>query len=262
LDLDTLTQPVSEDLWGADSLYTEERFLGIPLRPATSQLVVKLGTEGLNPGELVQLNRWLLQDGLAFNISNRNYVSGALRPETAAALNTFLGSQTQANKAALEPLLVADLEAVRGAGTITRAQFEAAYPTQLTRATERGSYTLINVPDGVTMVAAKAAWNLRERLTLTAGGDPAQSLAYFVNGEKVRTPGPGSSDPIVNNHLRGGDINGSNRVDLGDFAILQVNYGTVFPAADIDGNGAIGVNDYTLMQSNFNASGDPEVSAP
>jgi hypothetical protein len=266
-DLDILSQPVSEDLWEAESLYTEERFLGVPLRPATSSLVVKLINEGLSNSDLVRLNRLLLEDGLAFSLNSLNYRSGALRPETVAALNAFLAAQTQANKNALEPLLVTDLEAVRTSGVITRQQFEAAYPAQITRAGTRGTYVLINVPSGVTKVAAKTAWNLRVKRdwTQAATDDAFRGVAYFVTGANVKDPGTNTNDPIRNYFLEAGDIfadgTSANRVDLGDFGLLQVNYGTVFPAADVDGSGVVDSPDYSLQRRNFNAQGDSDVNA-
>jgi hypothetical protein len=269
LDLDTLAQSDSQGLWAEEgwmaetlSLYTESRFLGVPLRSATSQLANKSLTQDLTEAELVQLNRWLLEDGLAFSLTSRNYLAGALKPATTFALDTFLATPNQANQATLEPLLVADLEAVRAAGIITRPQFESAYPAMITRASTRGSYLLINVPDGVTKIAARTAWNLRVRLPWTQGGDAAQGAANFVTGSNVKN----SANTVVNYYLEGGDIfvegASANRVDLGDFGLLQANFGTVFPAADIDGSGVVETRDYTLLRLNFNQVGDPDVNAP
>jgi hypothetical protein len=70
----------------------------------------------------------------------------------------------------------------------------------------------------------------------------------------------------VNYYLEGGDIfvegASANRIDLGDFGLLQANFGTVFPAADVDGSGVVETRDYTLIRLNFNQTGDPDVNAP
>jgi hypothetical protein len=248
LDFDRLTQPSSAGLWGAPSLYTEQRFLGIPLRQQTANLILQVPP--VAGSDLVLLNRLLLEDGFAASLGLLNYTSGPLTPATAAALATFAATPNKPNQQALEPLLVADLNKVLDGGVIRRSDLEAAYP-EITRARTLAAFTLIDVPEGTTLVSAKTSWNLRETvapLDPPVGGAKPNGVANFVNGANVQ--------PIVNNNLRAGDVNGDNIVNLSDFNVLQQTYGTTDPRADFDGSGAVNIVDYTLLQNNFGAIGD------
>jgi hypothetical protein len=103
------------------------------------------------------------------------------------------------------------------------------------------SYTLTDVPAGTTNLSAKAAWNLRKKLAVTLGSQ-GQATANFTSSAK----------------LLGGDINGSNSINILDYSILKVNYFTSNAVADIDGNGVVNLVDYSLMKSNWFMVGDPE----
>jgi hypothetical protein len=256
LDFDALTSPANKAWWIEDgvqplSLYTEHRFLGIPLRPDTSKAVLAL-TASTPPDQVIQLNRWLLEDASAASLGVLNFNAGALSAATAIGLNTYLATQNAANQAAVEPLLVADLNKVLTSGVYSRTSLEASYGALLTSYKTRGAYLLIDVPSETTWVAAKTAWNLRKRLARS--GDVPQLSANFVNGEKV----PGNE----NKQLLAGDINGDNAINLGDFSIFQPKYLTTDPIADLNGDGVVNIFDYSLLQVNFNATGDPAVNQP
>ena len=101
-------------------------------------------------------------------------------------------------------------------------------------------YTLTNVPSGTIRLSAKTAWHLRSRLPAT-----------FTNGEAaVNFTGTQT--------LRGGDINGSNLVDMGDYNQLAAAWYTTQSGSDIDGSGLVDIFDYFLLASHWSQEGDPE----
>ncbi len=103
------------------------------------------------------------------------------------------------------------------------------------------TYTLTNVPDGITGLSAKTAWNLRRKLTVSLDGD-GQATADFIAGSK----------------LLGGDINGDNFVNVLDYSVMKSLWLSPSPIADIDGNGSVGLADYTIMKSNWFVGGNPQ----
>jgi len=251
-DLDTLsyTSSMWQDGVTPDevSLYTETRFLGIPLRKATSEAVLAiLGGTVPTAAQAIQLNRALLEDAFAASVGALNFSSGPIAADTLIALQTFNGDKSSANKATLEPLLKRDFNRVLDSGVLMRAELEAAYPTQIAKYTWRGTYTLIDVPEETTMVAAKTDWNLRTKLGV---GASSGWVAQFVNGGKVDT----------NKYLKAGDINGDNTVNLSDFTIFQPRYLSADPVADLNGDGVVNIFDNSLLQVNFNTSGDSAVN--
>jgi hypothetical protein len=102
------------------------------------------------------------------------------------------------------------------------------------------SFTLTNVPEGTTGLSAKTAWNLRNKLAVTLVD--GQAVANFTGIEK----------------LLGGDLNGSNTINMLDYTILRANWFTTNPVADITGNGYVNTLDYTILKKNFFKKGDPE----
>jgi len=103
------------------------------------------------------------------------------------------------------------------------------------------SYILTGIPDGVTSVSAQSAWNLRRKLTL-AGGVNGQWTADFRGSAK----------------LLGGDINGTNTVNLLDYSAMKANWLTGNTVADVNGDGVVNTLDYNIMKSNWFVLGDPE----
>lgn len=101
------------------------------------------------------------------------------------------------------------------------------------------SYTLTDVPDGVTGLSAKTNWSLRNKLAVTPDGD-GQISAIFTGTEK----------------LLGGDINGSNSINILDYSILKIQWMTTNPVADIDGSGVANAVDYNIMKGNWFQVGD------
>jgi hypothetical protein len=104
------------------------------------------------------------------------------------------------------------------------------------------NYTLTNVSNGVTTVSAKTAWTLRRRL----------AASLDTNGQVV------GLNFIGNAMLLGGDLDGSNLVNVSDYTILEVNWLTAAPAANITGSGIVNILDYTILKLNWLVSGDPQ----
>ena len=103
------------------------------------------------------------------------------------------------------------------------------------------SYTLTDVPAGTTNLSAKTAWTLRKKLAASLDGD-GQATVNFTGGNK----------------LLGGDINGSNSINVLDYSILKTHWFTSNPVADITGDGVVNSTDYTIMKANWFKVGDPE----
>lgn len=249
IDLDTLTQPGSAPLWVDPGhpnvgLYSEVRFLNIALRTDTANLV--LANPPVDSTDMVKLNRMLLEDGLATSPGAFTYQSGPISPATGFALANFVAAPNPANQAIVDPLLMGDLNKLLAAGTVTRSALESAYPTQITKYKTLATYTLINVPDGTTLVSAKTAWNVRQTLPVAVAPD---GVANFVNGENVA--------PVNDNYLKPGDVTGDNTVNLSDYSVLQQTYlSTTDLRADVNGDGAVNILDYTFIKNNFSVKGD------
>jgi len=107
--------------------------------------------------------------------------------------------------------------------------------------TSTGTFTLTDVPDSTSMLSAKTAWNLRRRVGVTAG-DNGQDTADFTGSNK----------------LLGGDLNGTNSINILDYAVLKRDWYTHAAGADIDGDGAVSFGDYTIMIANWFKKGDAE----
>jgi hypothetical protein len=103
------------------------------------------------------------------------------------------------------------------------------------------SYTLTDVPAGTTGVSAKTAWSLRNKLAAVLDGD-GQVAANFTGGEK----------------LLGGDINGTNSINVLDYSVMKANWFTSNSVADINGNGVVNLDDYSIQKSNWFLVGDPQ----
>lgn len=104
---------------------------------------------------------------------------------------------------------------------------------------DTASYILTNLPDTVTSLSAKAAWNLRKRAS-----DPVNLLDS--NGQAA-----------INFLLPAGDINGTNSVNILDYSIMKASWLGSNPVADIDGSGIVNIGDYDLMKLNWFKLGDP-----
>ena len=102
------------------------------------------------------------------------------------------------------------------------------------------SYTLDDVPDGVTGLSAKTAWHLRRKLTLTLDAN-GQARGDFTDASM----------------LLGGDLNASNAINVVDYTIMKSLWYTGDPRGDINGDGIVSVPDYTIMKLNWYRAGDP-----
>ncbi|MHC4639881.1 MAG: Ig-like domain-containing protein [Planctomycetota bacterium] len=107
-------------------------------------------------------------------------------------------------------------------------------------ANDRGTTTLTNVPDDAAHVSAKTAWHLRKRLDVTPVN--GQVAVDFINADK----------------LKGGDLNGSNSINILDYSILRVNFNTTNEVADIDASGTVQLGDYMIMRLNWFQVGDDQ----
>ena len=71
----------------------------------------------------------------------------------------------------------------------------------------------------------------------------------------------GSNPPLNFGTLLAGDVNNSDAVTLGDYAILRTAFGTCtgganFDArADLNGSGCVTLQDYALLRTNFGMVG-------
>ena len=102
------------------------------------------------------------------------------------------------------------------------------------------SFSLAHAPLGLAHLSAKTAWHLRTRLPVV-----------FVNGVA-------SVNFTSANALRGGDLDGSNLVDLADYYRLAASWYLPDPGADINGSGSVDSDDYFIMANRWQQSGDPE----
>jgi hypothetical protein len=282
-DFDTLT--LQPSLWPAPTpghqfdqgLYNQAIFLGVPLSQATENLLVSFPT-GNN---LTLLNQGLLQDAYA-----GQYQKAPLTPTTVATAQAFNPS-IPATVTAFASAVTMDLNALMNIGTRiytptpgsydpnselaqllampsltadqqireNRLLLELNYPEQLSQNSMNGqpetglaTYRLVQVPASATQLSAKTAWNLRVR-------QPLAATVNFVNNGV-----PGAFTTASDFYLRAGDMNGDNVINLIDYNILRLNYGTTAGGpADINDDGKVDGQDYSLMQINWGKSGDAAV---
>ena len=101
-------------------------------------------------------------------------------------------------------------------------------------------FTLTGVPLNTGAISAKTDWNLRRKLPVT-----------FINGLA-------GANFTGANKLLGGDLDGSNAVDLDDLVLLATYWYTSDPTADIDGSGAVDLDDLVILANNWYIQGDLE----
>jgi hypothetical protein len=93
--------------------------------------------------------------------------------------------------------------------------------------------------------------------------NPVGALATWAEPTAWRASQSVGGSPGAADHLTG-DLNGDNRVDIGDLAILQSNLGTTSGAAyaqgDLNGDGAVNRQDAARLAQNFGASISPPQS--
>jgi hypothetical protein len=103
------------------------------------------------------------------------------------------------------------------------------------------SYKLVNVATPTTL-SAKTAWTLRDKNTLSFG-DNGQTVCDFI--------------------LLGGDINGTNSININDYALLKANWMKstetgMSLSVDVNGDGVATVLDYDIMKTNWFMIGDTQ----
>jgi hypothetical protein len=104
------------------------------------------------------------------------------------------------------------------------------------------TFTLSDAPVDAQYLSAKTDWTLRSKLP----------VIMDVNGQASGLDFTGSK------RLRGGDFDGSNTVDFGDYAILGLNFFSNTSVADITGDNAVDFDDYSILADNWMTGGDPE----
>ena len=254
-------------------LYNEQVFLGVPLSSATADLLESNPT-GNN---LTLLNQLLLQDAYA-----GLFVKAPLTPATVVAVNTF-DKNSPSSITAFDAAMQTDLNALINGGVsiYTPARFapwvdaidpnselgkllanpsptpaelvrenrlllELAYDAELSKSV-LAAYRLVSVPSGSTEISAKTAWNLRLRSTM------GSTINWVNNGIPQWQGG-------LDRYLRAGDITGDNGINLSDYNVLRINYGSsAGAAADMNGDGLVNIFDYSLLQVNWAKSGDADV---
>ena len=103
-----------------------------------------------------------------------------------------------------------------------------------------GTYELNDVPVDTANLSAKTAWSLREKKVASLGVD-----------------GQGTCDFTGADMLRGGDLDGSNSVNILDYSIMRTNWG-VAGVADINGDGVSNILDYSIMKLYWFKVGEAE----
>lgn len=93
------------------------------------------------------------------------------------------------------------------------------------------SYKLTNVSGSVLKLSAKTAWTLRQKKDVSL------------------------SSP-VNFTLAGGDINGTNSINVADYNVLLLNWLKTTASADINGDGIVNATDYACMKMSWLQVGD------
>jgi hypothetical protein len=113
------------------------------------------------------------------------------------------------------------------------------------------TYSLTEVPDGTTGLSAKTAWTLREKLTVTLTDGQASGVDFV---------GDTSSDwdDVTHHYLRGGDLNGTNSINILDYGVLKLNWFNSNAEADINGDGTVQTGDYLILVRNWFTTGDAE----
>jgi 7,8-dihydro-6-hydroxymethylpterin-pyrophosphokinase len=131
--------------------------------------------------------------------------------------------------------------ATDGVGTVLKSWTVAVSFNNPGAQVASGPYTLTDVPGTIANLSAKTAWSLRRKQAAVLGGS-GQATVNFTGA----------------NDLLGGDINGSNSINILDYSVLKVNWNTTNAVADINGDGLVQLLDYSLMKSNWFALGDPQ----
>jgi len=93
-------------------------------------------------------------------------------------------------------------------------------------------------PGGTTRLSAKTSWHLRKRLDVALDGNGQAADVGFA--------------------LLGGDLNNSNSVNVLDYSVMKVNWGSADPGTDVNGDGTVQLLDYSLMKTNWFKLGDPQ----
>jgi len=106
----------------------------------------------------------------------------------------------------------------------------------------RGNYTVTEVPSATASLSAKTAWSLRQKRSLTLDGHGQAWAADFAGYGK----------------LLGGDLNGSNSINILDYVKLKTKWYTSDAGADINGDGTVNGDDYAIMKANWFKVGEPE----
>jgi hypothetical protein len=106
-----------------------------------------------------------------------------------------------------------------------------------------GSYLFTDVPDVISSISAKTAWNLRRKISsITTASDGQYDKDFTGDLDGGWT-------------LRGGDLNADNKVNALDYSILRAAWGSSL-VGDVNGDGATDNTDYLIMKASWYKSGD------
>jgi hypothetical protein len=122
-------------------------------------------------------------------------------------------------------------------------------PVHFPESSSKGQYVLKEVPDGVTCLSAKTAWNLRRTKTGLSLDACGQLTVNFVCLENTG---------LLAGDARWGALVDDNKVNILDYAVLKRCWCDACDSADWDGDGVISLKDYALLRNNFFKVGDPE----
>ena len=126
------------------------------------------------------------------------------------------------------------------AGTVLRQWSRTLDFAPDTNGCSEAAFSLDNVPVDTSFLSAKTAWHLRGRLAVT-----------FSNGE-------GRAEFTGSNALSGGDLDGSNLVDIEDYFRLGATWLTPSEGSDIDGSGSVDMDDYQFFVRHWYEAGSAE----
>lgn len=113
--------------------------------------------------------------------------------------------------------------------------------------------------DGNVVALTSSAGNF-ETTDLAAGTHQVRAfLPGYLSAEKAEvTVVGGQTTTLSTVQLRGGDVNGNDKVKLPDLVLVAGHYGTLPPSdprADINSDGAVDLLDLVLVASNYGLTG-------
>ena len=150
------------------------------------------------------------------------------------ATGTFNVNKTQVTGSIQAQLYVGGTRTVTFAATNAGGVVLKTWSIAVSFTGDTGTYTLTDVPAATAKLSAKTAWTLRRRLAVTMDGNKQAIVTFTGNGGM----------------LLGGDIDGSNSVNILDYGLMKTSWLTANAACDINGDGGVGyggLRDYEVQ---------------